>query len=864
MEGVGIAASIIGISAAGSQIAIKLYTLATQISTASDRVSSISNDVSLTSAVLQQLGELMTTTFTQDRTSVFSEGGLDNTKKSAAMCEMIFQDVERAANEASKQLRGKGSFTGGKVRLSRSEKLKWPFLQPSMDTLRKDLQEAKGTLMLMLQVTQLAFSRKTAEINQTVSTNVVAQQEIINAILAIQKQQRDSQVLEPLRYSPESTIAQSRLPNTANRPNVLVALPPPSTPITETTPTETLYSRASSCLAGHRHLDREDSTAFDLGKSSLCRDGVPKWVESTAGNEIEGNKNLKLFLMKPVIQDLGDVIQLSWKIHTTLMQQAEIQNQINKYEKEGLPSVHLVYQDLYAHEHAALEDSICKAGADSSVTLRSLKRIYIDLSHRGILFKGIPGLEFVFERTVQRPQPHTSPSTGIQAQSAASTSFQVNSSAFREELTLKGFLNDTSLGSWADEGDDQVAAAPTQPKETHQTLRRKQTKARKSLSLTGGLVGKDHKGTPQNTSGIYVDLEGSQQSVWADAKERPVLAQQENTNDQADNRQFSVPTTRYHACNRAGAPAWRRKPGGAGTLCNNCEERMFDSARGTAGTTIIDSWAQGNAFKTYGPYPISKSPNVIHGPPLPPFNPDIRDDGSPTSMAKQRVTDKQGRERLHGALTGGFNAGYFNTVRSKEKWTRTPHRDPATQQNLTAHLLLSAKASIRNQPVALKLETSKQVSPEAPSHYLTSLQEARPIKHAREIIYPDGIRAVGFHWAIGRLDHWVRYDVEFLLQFQKLVTETLAKASIHQRVIAETNRALEMDTVWRRDSPSQESLNVPAKSIAVADYSEVDDDAEDRQEDMGQGLDEKDVDKIVNELLGKYTTLFEGIGVGGK
>ncbi|KAL9026395.1 MAG: hypothetical protein Q9180_007492 [Flavoplaca navasiana] len=400
----------------------------------------------------------MTTTFTQDRTSIFSEGGLDTTKKSAAMCETIFQDVERAANEASKQLRGKGSFTGGKVRLSRSEKLKWPFLQPSMDTLRKDLQEAKGTLMLMLQVTQLAFSRKTAEINQTVSTNVVAQQDIINAILAIQKQQQDSQVLEPPRYSPESTVAQSRLLNTANRPNVLVALPPPSTPITETTPTETVCSGARNCLAGDRHLDREDSTASDLGKSSLCRDGVPTRVESTAGNEIEGIKNLKLFMMKPVIQDLGDVIQLSWKIHTTLMQQAEIQNQINKHEKEGLPSVHLVYQDLYAHEHAALEDSISKAGADSSVSLCSLKRIYIDLSHRGILFKGIPGLEFVCERTVQRAQPYTSPSTGMQAQSAASTSLQVNSSAPRKELTLKGFLNDTSLGSWADEVDEQLAA----------------------------------------------------------------------------------------------------------------------------------------------------------------------------------------------------------------------------------------------------------------------------------------------------------------------------------------------------------------------------------------------------------------------
>lgn len=163
MDGVSIAASIIGIGAAGSQIAIKLYTLASQISTASDRISSISNDVSLTSAVLHQLGELMTTTSIEDGTTIFSQGGLDTTKTSAAMCETIFQDVERAAREASEQVRGRGKFTGGKLKLSRSERLKWPFLQPSMDILRRDLQEAKGTLMLMLQVNLLAFSKKMAE-----------------------------------------------------------------------------------------------------------------------------------------------------------------------------------------------------------------------------------------------------------------------------------------------------------------------------------------------------------------------------------------------------------------------------------------------------------------------------------------------------------------------------------------------------------------------------------------------------------------------------------------------------------------------------------------------------------------------------
>ena len=30
------------------------------------------------------------------------------------------------------------------------------------------------------------------------------------------------------------------------------------------------------------------------------------------------------------------------------------------------------------------------------------------------------------------------------------------------------------------------------------------------------------------------------------------------------------------------------------------------------------------------------------------------------------VTDEQGRQRFHGAFTGGFSAGYFNTVGSAE------------------------------------------------------------------------------------------------------------------------------------------------------------------------------------------------------
>ena len=36
---------------------------------------------------------------------------------------------------------------------------------------------------------------------------------------------------------------------------------------------------------------------------------------------------------------------------------------------------------------------------------------------------------------------------------------------------------------------------------------------------------------------------------------------------------------------------------------------------------------------------------------------------------EQYATDTEGRRRFHGAFTGGFSAGYFNTVGSKEGWT---------------------------------------------------------------------------------------------------------------------------------------------------------------------------------------------------
>ena len=162
MDGVSVAASVLGIAGAGIKISVELVTFATRIDTASERITSIGNEVSLTAGVLQQLGDLLQQEQPQHEASVFSEGGLRTTKASADVCAGVFKSLKQAINAASKQLRSNVKRPFGKIRLSPFEKTKWPFLQPNIDALRNDLGQAKGTLMLMLQVITLAMSRKLA------------------------------------------------------------------------------------------------------------------------------------------------------------------------------------------------------------------------------------------------------------------------------------------------------------------------------------------------------------------------------------------------------------------------------------------------------------------------------------------------------------------------------------------------------------------------------------------------------------------------------------------------------------------------------------------------------------------------------
>lgn len=96
------------------------------------------------------------------------------------------------------------------------ERLAWAFLQPSMDTLQAELREAKSTLILVLQVTTLAYHTKLAEQHKAPSAGRLTeeeQQSLIRAIVAYRKEHKTgipASSLSPTSRAPPDAIVSSK------------------------------------------------------------------------------------------------------------------------------------------------------------------------------------------------------------------------------------------------------------------------------------------------------------------------------------------------------------------------------------------------------------------------------------------------------------------------------------------------------------------------------------------------------------------------------------------------------------------------------------------------------------------------------
>ncbi|KAI9882407.1 MAG: hypothetical protein M1823_005846 [Watsoniomyces obsoletus] len=162
MAELGIAASIVGIASAGARLSTSLYTFAETASWAGNSVKAIALEISLVSAVLEQLGDNLK----QDVVAtICSSKGVEMTQTIVRECSEVYTEIDAALQKSiSSARKNPNPSKGQKIVISLSERLKWPFLQPKMQLLSGNLERLKLTLLLMLNV--LLYGKKISEENR--------------------------------------------------------------------------------------------------------------------------------------------------------------------------------------------------------------------------------------------------------------------------------------------------------------------------------------------------------------------------------------------------------------------------------------------------------------------------------------------------------------------------------------------------------------------------------------------------------------------------------------------------------------------------------------------------------------------------
>ena len=148
MAELGIVASIIQIADVGLRLSLRLYSYGETAASADKAIVSISKDVSLTSSVLQELGEHLR----KDRDApICSENAIKTAEEIGRECLHVFQELDGALENSLKRL-GVGAKEKSRWISTVRERLRWPLLQPKMELLRSNLDRLRVTLLLMLNV----------------------------------------------------------------------------------------------------------------------------------------------------------------------------------------------------------------------------------------------------------------------------------------------------------------------------------------------------------------------------------------------------------------------------------------------------------------------------------------------------------------------------------------------------------------------------------------------------------------------------------------------------------------------------------------------------------------------------------------
>ena len=144
-----------------AQIYSKLSTLAYQFSFARFQILRVAQDVSGVEAAIHQLSELLKDEelpryVDPNNKSRYLIQNLSST------CRSLFESIEKSLRDASKQIKAKGLSPGVEITLTHAEQALWPFHHDKVESLMKELDAVKTTLMLVSQMTTLSLVKRLA------------------------------------------------------------------------------------------------------------------------------------------------------------------------------------------------------------------------------------------------------------------------------------------------------------------------------------------------------------------------------------------------------------------------------------------------------------------------------------------------------------------------------------------------------------------------------------------------------------------------------------------------------------------------------------------------------------------------------
>lgn len=170
----------------------------------------------------------------------------------------------------------------------------------------------------------------------------------------------------------------------------------------------------STSLGLQQTLDRSvtsSSTEKDRDTHQILSNTPTSQVKASSNSSRTGAKNdipdLRMFLIRPSVRDYGESVQVSWNTIDTKIQQSEIRKQLALYERENPPSVLDTLETLRTNERTDIE-SITEYGDLSTdwsrFELIALKRTWTNISHREMVFQGVPGLRIFYQRLSSQHQ----------------------------------------------------------------------------------------------------------------------------------------------------------------------------------------------------------------------------------------------------------------------------------------------------------------------------------------------------------------------------------------------------------------------------------------------------------------------------